>query len=218
MEILVADDEPTSLHVLRQTLTSWGHNVVSVDNGAEAWRQLQMPAAPPLAVLDWMMPGMDGVDICRNLRAVHRTNPPYVLLLTSKNRKEDVISGLQAGANDYITKPFDRDELRVRLQVGERVVQLQTELVRRISDLEAALQHVQQLRGLLPICSYCKKIRDDKNYWHQLESYFSLHTDAQFSHGICPECYVTVADSMLDDVHADPQRDSGRAVSRSSNS
>jgi response regulator RpfG family c-di-GMP phosphodiesterase len=118
-----------------------------------------------------------------------------VILLTAKERGKDIVAGLQAGADDYVTKPFDHEELLARVQVGKRVVNLQLSLAERVSELEDALVQVRQLDGLLPICSYCKKIRNDHNYWEQVESYITDHSDAQFSHSICPGCY---------DEHAKP--------------
>jgi DNA-binding response OmpR family regulator len=100
-----------------------------------------------------------------------------------------VVAGLQAGGDDYVTKPFDREELHARVKVGLRILQLQMNLADRVRELEEALASVKQLQGLLPICSYCKKIRDDQNYWQQVEGYISEHSGAVFSHGICPECY-----------------------------
>ncbi len=99
------------------------------------------------------------------------------------------MAGLQAGADDYVVKPFHTAELKARLQVGQRVLELQAALRRRIEDLRQALTRVNQLRGLLPICAYCKKIRDDHDYWQQLETYLSQHSEALFSHSICPDCY-----------------------------
>src|SRR5262249_3973980 len=151
-------------------------------------KALQAPDAPKLAILDWMMPELDGVDVCRTLRAEPSAEPTYIILLTAKAEKGDIVKGLEAGADDYLTKPFDRNELRARLQVGLRMLELQKNLADRVRELEAALSNVKQLQGLIPICSYCKKIRDDKNYWQQVECYVSAHTDARFSHGICPAC------------------------------
>jgi len=114
------------------------------------------------------------------------------LILTSMSQPDEIVTGLEAGANDYVTKPFKAPELRARLNVGARMVELQRELADRVRELEKALSEVKQLRGILPICSYCKKIRDDKNYWQQVENYFARHTDAKFSHSVCPDCYEKV--------------------------
>ena len=137
-----------------------------------------------------MMPDLDGPDLCRRIRASTRPMQPYVLLLTTKTEREDIIAGLSAGADDYLTKPFDRDELRARLQVGQRVVELQRRLADRVIALEHALEKVKMLQGLLPICSYCKKIRDDGNYWSQVDTYITEHSEAQFTHSVCPDCYT----------------------------
>ena len=119
-----------------------------------------------------------------------------MILLTIRGGKANIVQGLESGADDYITKPFDQEELKARVQVGARVVHLQTELAARVTDLEAALDHVKQLQGLLPICCYCKKIRDDRNYWHEVESYITTHSQAKFTHGICPECYQKVVQQI----------------------
>src|SRR6059036_1510008 len=198
MKILIAEDDPVSRRVLEATLTRWGYEVTTTSNGSEAWEALAAAQAPRLAILDWMMPGLDGPEICRRARQHPSPRPLHLILLTARGRKEDVITGLQAGANDYVTKPFDHEELRARVQVGVRIIELQTVLAERVADLEEALARVRQLRGLLPICSYCKKIRDDQNYWQQVEQYVSTHTDVQFSHGICPDCYSKVVEPQLD--------------------
>jgi response regulator RpfG family c-di-GMP phosphodiesterase len=111
------------------------------------------------------------------------------VLLTALRSGADVVSGLDAGADDYVTKPFDLEELRARIHVGVRVITLQDKLAQRVAELQAALANVKQLHGLLPICSYCKRIRGDDQYWQQVESYIAARSDAQFSHGICPACY-----------------------------
>jgi YesN/AraC family two-component response regulator len=108
------------------------------------------------------------------------------------------VTALEAGADDYVVKPFDQAELRARLQVGVRVLQLQTELADRVSELETALTNIRVLHGLLPICSYCKNVRDDQNYWQRVESYVESHADVQFSHSICPDCYETEVKPHLD--------------------
>jgi DNA-binding response OmpR family regulator len=198
MKILVAEDQTVSRRILEASLRKWGYEVEGVENGTRAWEILQGEEAPQLAILDWLMPGMDGIEICRQIRLRPQTQPVYIILLTARSGREDMIRGLEAGADDYITKPFDRDELRARVQVGIRVLELQGALAHRVRQLEDALSRVKQLQGLLPICSYCKKIRNDRNYWQQVEGYISERTEAQFSHGICPECYAQYVQPELD--------------------
>jgi DNA-binding response OmpR family regulator len=189
MRILVADDDDISRIALKLLLNRRGYEVIEAADGATALELLLQPDAPGLAVLDWLMPGMDGVEICRQARTMPALGNLYIVLLTSRGGQNHVIEGLQAGANDYVTKPFDRDELLARIDVGVKVVQLQTDLALRVRELEEAMQRVQQLQGLLPICSYCKSIRDDQRYWHQVDAYLSAHADLAFSHGICPSCW-----------------------------
>ena len=198
MKILVAEDQTISRHILEASLRKWGYEVKGVEDGTRAWEILQGEEAPQLAILDWLMPGMDGIEICRQIRLRPQTQPVYIILLSARSGQEDKIHGLEAGADDYITKPFDRDELRARVQVGIRVLELQSALAHRVRQLEEALSRVKQLQGLLPICSYCKKIRNDRNYWQQVEGYISERSEAQFSHGICPECYAQYVQPELD--------------------
>jgi DNA-binding response OmpR family regulator len=197
VQILIAEDDLVSRRALEATLIKWGFKVRAVADGAAAWEALQEDHAPKLAIIDWMMPKMDGLELCRQARAEPRSEMTYLILLTAKGTKEDLVAGLEAGADDYLIKPFNREELKARVQVGMRVVNLQTRLAERVRELEAALSRVKQLQGLLPICSYCKKIRDDQNYWRQIDTYFADHSDAQFSHGICPTCYETVVQPEL---------------------
>jgi CheY-like chemotaxis protein len=187
--VLIAEDDPASRRLLDATLRRWGHQVVMTVDGDEAWKALQQPDAPSVAILDWMMPRLDGVELCRRVRAQGSPTPPYLILLTANTRRADIVEGLEAGADDYMGKPFDHDELRARLIVAIRVVELRRRLADRVRELEAALGRVKQLHGLLPICSFCRKIRDDQNYWRRVEEYMSAHADVQFSHGICPQCY-----------------------------
>lgn len=190
MKVLIAEDEPDSRHLLEAMVKRWGYEAVATSDGAEAWEVLERADSPPLVLLDIMMPRMDGLEVCRRVRAVKRSVPVYIILLTAKTLQREIVSGLEAGADDYLKKPFDPNELRARIKVGERILELQKSLAERVTELEEALSRVKQLHGLLPICSYCKKIRDDQNYWEQVESYIAKHTAAQFSHSICPECYL----------------------------
>jgi sigma-B regulation protein RsbU (phosphoserine phosphatase) len=190
MRILIAEDERISRKILEHALTALNYDVEVVADGDAAWKALCSEDPPSLAILDWIMPGLDGTEICQRIRQRFQPVPTYIILLTSRSRQEDIVAGLRAGADDYLTKPFDPDELRARVQVGTRLIDLQLRLKAQVDELARALAHVKQLRGLLPICAWCKKIRNDSNYWEQLEVYIADHTEAQFSHGICPTCYA----------------------------
>lgn len=213
MEVLVAEDERVSRYLLESMLRQWGYDVIACSDGLEAWHALRRENAPPLAILDWMMPHLDGVEVCRRVRQSPALQSVYLLLLTAKDRREDLLEGLQAGADDYLSKPFDREELRVRLQVGVRIVQLQRSLANRVRELEEACAHIRQLQGLLPICCYCKKIRDDKDYWQQVDIYISRHLGTQFSHGICPECFEKLVKPQLDRLAPQPESSEAPALS-----
>ena len=188
MRILIAEDDATSRRLLEATLARDGYQVVSASDGDEAWEQLHGTDAPRLAILDWMMPGRDGIEICRQLRREPRPSYVYLLLVTTKTRTEDIIHGLEAGADDYLTKPYDPQELRSRIKSGERLLRLEEALAGKVSELQEALSHVKQLQGLLPICMFCKKIRDDSDTWHRLETYIERNSEALFSHSLCGDC------------------------------
>jgi phosphoserine phosphatase RsbU/P len=192
MNVLIADDDRVTGEILARALQRLGYDTTIVSNGTDAWDHLSRANAPTLAILDWMMPGMDGPEVCRRVRLELPLANMYLLLVTARESRGDVIAGLDAGADDYVIKPFDPDELRARIAVGARVLALQQKLAERVAELQAALSNVKQLRGLLPICSYCKRIRNDNQYWVQVEGYIADHSDAQFSHGICPSCYEVV--------------------------
>ncbi len=131
MRILIAEDEFVSHRILKSVLAKWGYDVVSAHDGSEAWEKLQGTDAPKLAVLDWMMPKMDGIEVCYRLRQIEKTIPTYIILLTARDSKEDIVKGLEAGADDYISKPFDNNELRARINAGRRIVELQASLVEK---------------------------------------------------------------------------------------
>lgn len=189
MKVLLAEDDAVTRLAVEAALVEWGYEVSSCAEGQSAWDRLQDSDGPRLALLDWLMPGLDGPEICRRVRAKPGFESVYLILLTARDSRADVIAGLQAGADDYVAKPFDREELRLRVRTGQRILQLQSNLAERVKELEAALARVKQLQGILPICSYCKKIRSDRDYWQQVESYLATQIDMRFSHGICPECY-----------------------------
>lgn len=149
MRILIADDDPVSRLKLEFILTKGGYDVVAVADGAQALEHFWRDDAALLAILDVLMPGMDGIEVCRQLRQVRRENPLYIILLTVKDSKRDVVEGLNAGADDYVIKPFDQAELLARVGVGLKIVGLQQRLAERVRELENALARVRQLQGLL---------------------------------------------------------------------
>ncbi len=186
--ILIAEDHRVSRHLLERNLNNWGFRTVSVSDGEEALKILESEDAPAIAILDWMMPKLEGIEVCRRVRALVDRPYLYVVMLTARGEKEAIAEGLEAGADDYVVKPFDPDELRARLKVGQRVVQLERSLAKKVADLEAALLDVKRVKRLLPICMYCKSVRDDNAYWRQIEEYIHAETGTDFSHGICPDC------------------------------
>ena len=188
MRALIADDDRIATEILSNALQRMNIVVDVAHDGGTAWDRLIAGDAPSLAVIDWMMPTVDGLELCRRIRQDPALSHMYVVLLTGRDDRKDVVAGLDAGADDYIVKPFDPDELRARVQVGIRVLTLQERLADRVAELQDALTSVKRLQGLLPICSYCKRIRGDDQYWQQVDSYIVEHSDAQFTHGICPPC------------------------------
>ncbi len=188
MRILIAEDNLVSRKLLSVALKKWGYEVTAVNDGKAAWDELQKHDAPKLVILDWNMPEMDGLQVCLRLKESGATDPPYIILLTARTEKKDVVNALEAGANDYITKPFNNMELRARVRVGHRMVEMKEKLAKQVQELRTALEHIKTLQGIIPICSFCKKIRDDQGYWSQVEAYLSRHSDARFSHGFCPDC------------------------------
>jgi PleD family two-component response regulator len=200
MKILIADAENDSRLALEALLVKQGHDVVVTTNGTAAWHALQDAVPPKIAILDWTMQDVSGIELCRRVRTAANLKSLYLILLASQLGKKHLLEGLAAGANDYVTKPLDHDEFEARVYVGAQMVQLQFELAQRVAELEDALTKVQQLQGLLPICAYCKSIRDDQDYWHRVENYIGAHSGAQFSHGICPECWKKVVEPELQNM------------------
>lgn len=173
MKVLIAEDDPVSRRILEKLLTNKGYAAVVCDDGMQAW-QLYQEGGFRLIISDWMMPEIDGLDLVRRIRESHRTEYCYFILLTAKTGKANFLEAMDAGVDDYLTKPLDVDEIKVRIRVAERILAMQSE--------------IQILHGTLPICAWCKQIRDDDRLWHSVEEYFSSHTDADFSHSICPAC------------------------------
>ena len=160
MRVLAAEDNPVFQSMLRTMLTKWGYQAVIARNGTEAWRILDSEDAPRLAVLDWMMPGMDGVEICRRIRSANREPYIYILLLTARTESQDLIEGMDAGADDYLTKPFNAHELRVRLHAGRRILNLQEELLKAREALREQATH-DGLTGLLNRTTILEKLDEE---------------------------------------------------------
>jgi sigma-B regulation protein RsbU (phosphoserine phosphatase) len=175
MRILVAEDDAVSRHLLRSALTRLGHDVADVQDGLAAWEVYQREYLP-IVISDWMMPGLDGLALTRAIRDGRHGKYTYVILVTALEGKSRYMQGMQAGADDFLTKPVDLDELTARLRVADRMLSLQEE--------------VKHLRGLLSTCMYCKNIRDGDT-WVPFETYISKRSDASFSHGVCPKCLDT---------------------------
>lgn len=175
MRVLVADDDRISRELLQRKLASWGHEVSVAQDGGEAWNILQSESIE-LVIADWMMPVIDGIELCQKVRSAKHKGFVYFILLTAKDTKEDTVKGLEAGADDYMRKPFEWEELRARIRAGERIVDL--------------IAEIRTLSGLIPICASCKRIRNDTGYWQRLETYFAERSGVEFTHGLCPECSV----------------------------
>ena len=190
MKILIADDDPIIRGVLKGLVARWEYEAIPAENGDEAWTILQEQDAPPLVLLDWKMPGLTGPELCKLIRNKLIDNPPYVVLVTANSDREQLMDGFEAGADDYLTKPFDPDELKARLRVGVRMLEMRQMLADRVKELEVALIKVKRLQGLLPLCAWCKKIRNDKNYWQEFTTYVTENLDLKITHGICPDCLI----------------------------
>ncbi|MDM8542468.1 response regulator transcription factor [Desulfococcaceae bacterium HSG9] len=188
MRILIAEDDLTSRNILAAVLKKNGHEVLETVDGAEAWDEMQKPDAPKLAILDWLMPEIDGLEVARRIRALSPPHPPYIIMLTQRDKTNDIITALDAGADDYLAKPFDPGELRARIGVGQRMVKIQELLAAQVVELKRATEQVKTLHGILPICSLCKKIRNDQGYWDKVEVYMRDHSEAEFIQSFCPEC------------------------------
>ena len=183
MRILLAEDDATSRQILAAQLLRLGHEVHDVVDGAKAWDAFQ-ELKPELLITDWIMPNLDGLELCRRVRGAAASFYTYIIILPALDRKVGYLDGMNSGADDFVTKPCDIVELTVRLRVAERILALQT--------------HMNRLEGLLPICPRCKRIHTGSEAWEAVESYFMKRTDAQFSHGICPECYETQMKPQLE--------------------
>ena len=186
--VLIAEDHDPTRETLSLLLEKKAYRVTAVEDGEQAVEHLTAIDGPCIAVLDWGLPDMTGIDVCRAVRRQGLPHYTYIIIVTARDGKDDVAEALAAGADDFIRKPYVLQELIARVRSGQRVIELERNLAGRIKDLEEALGRVNQLKRLLPICMFCKKIRDDQDYWKEIESYLHEQTGTDFSHGICPHC------------------------------
>ena len=188
MRILIAEDDATSRTILQAVLSKGGYEVVARADGLEALEAFKQSDPPDLAIVDLIMPKIDGLELVREVRALSTPRPPYIIILSTKSETADVVAGLDAGADDYLVKPFDASELRARVEVGRRMLEMRAVLADKVQELALALDQVKTLRGIVPICANCKNVRDDQGYWNRVETYMRDHTGAEFSHAVCPDC------------------------------
>ncbi len=182
--ILIVDDNPQSIKLLGSILDLKGYATAVATSGKEALQFLGKEI-PDLILLDIMMPGMDGFEVCRSIKNDKNARETPVIFLTARRDIDDLVRGFEAGGIDYVTKPFNSTELLIRVK---------THL-----DLKKARDEIKRLKGIIPICCSCKKIRDDEGYWEQVETYIESHSDAEFTHGICPECTEKLYGDLLND-------------------
>jgi len=200
IKVLVVDDEPINIIIAEKVLQKNGYDTISAPNGKEA---LIMAKAelPDMILLDIMMPGMDGFEVCSELSKIEETKDIPVIFLTAVSDKDSLLKAFTKGGKDYVRKPFHAEELIARVKTH---IDLKLALEKQaglIKELTSAIEEIKQLSGLLPICSHCKKIRNDDGYWQGVEKYITARSDAQFSHSICPDCmrehYPKIAEKIL---------------------
>lgn len=188
IRILVVDDNPEIVRSTEHLLKKAGYTTATASNGAEAMQVIQT-FRPNLALTDRDMPEMDGMELCRRIKSDPSLDKIFVIIVSAAfTRTEEQSEGLEMGADSYIARPIANRELLARVDAYVRILRLYRQLQEKNADLEAALAKVKLLSGMLPICSGCKKIRDDKGYWNQVENFLQNHSEATFTHGLCPEC------------------------------
>ena len=185
--VMLVDDMPANMGILFNALEQAWYKVLVVNSG-EAALESASKTKPDIILLDVIMPGLDGFETCKRLKSAPETRDIPVIFMTILDETEDEVHGLELGAVDYITKPIQVERVLSRIQSHLTIRRLARSLEEKNRQLQEALDNIKTLRGLLPICSICKKIRDDEGYWRKLEDYIGNHTYAEFSHSVCPTC------------------------------
>lgn len=187
MRLLVVDDDSFFRELLKRSLAV-SYDVVTANDGEEAWEILRQPDCPSLAIVDWVMPRMNGPQLCRLIRGSPNHSSMYLIILTAKNTPADVVSGLRAGADDYVTKPFNIEELKARVRVGVRLIEMQAILAKQAVTLGNSLSRERQLLDLLPLCPSCRQVRIDSHYWPRLEEFLKASAPTSPPGGRCCRC------------------------------
>ena len=185
--ILVVDDNPKNLQVVSSIISKAGYRVAAATDVPQAWTMIE-DTLPELILLDVILPQQDGFTLCRKIKTTPETADIPIIMLTMKASSEDVVNGFEAGAADYVTKPFKAAELLARVNAHLELKRMRDEQAQLIDKLQETLGQIKQLSDMIPICAHCKKVRNDKGYWQQVEEYIATHSTAQISHSICPDC------------------------------
>jgi len=188
VNIMMVDDTPANLKLLQKMLQGKGYRVLAFPDGQKALNAAAK-SPPNLILLDIKMPGLNGFEVCERLKADAALKDIPVIFISALAETTDKVKAFAVGGVDYVTKPFQFEEVNARVETHLRLRRQHLEIEEERRRLQQALDEIRTLRGILPICAYCKKIRDDAGYWSQVEKYVSDHTDAKFSHGICPTCF-----------------------------
>lgn len=189
MKIQIVEDDPIAATLLSAALKALGHEARLADGGEAAWQQLQQEPVRVI-VSDWMMPDLDGLGLCKRIRAAGGEYTYFILLSNVSATGENLDQAITAGVDDFLSKPAKVNELKARLHVAERILNYATQ--------------VRQLEEIIPICGYCRKLRDDQNYWSQVEEYIGKQTGSSFSHGVCPDCYDKVIVPQMKALGVEP--------------
>ena len=199
LRVLAVDDDLVTRQTMTAVIASAGWTPVVVADPEDAYNILMGPDAPPIALIDWQMPKLSGLELCRQIRHAEPDARPYLIFVTANTSSDDIVTGLDAGADGYMTKPISAVELQARVRAGLRMIAVQSDLRHRLRECETFMTQVQPLRELMPICVYCHRVRHDEDEWSSLEEYLTTKIKMRFTHGFCPTCYVHHVKPDLED-------------------